>query len=314
MLGYSVEHRALVAWMREPKGARESVLVGSIAGDEPAGIAVRRLLASRPVIAGVRLWSIPAVNPDGVARQTRQNAHGVDLNRNFPFHWRHLGRPGSRYYSGPRRSSEPETRAVEHIHSPRPSTIWLHQPYGLIDDSQGPGWAEQQLHRSLELLLQRLPDYLGSAIGEGQSHHRPLRIRPRARSPPKPGNNPTRRDCASRARTTVCYPLTDHPPLSCRLAHSSSPRARRGASRQAVCPWMVTLDAALGIAQLRSSDRIWSCRVGLKVPMSFASHIMSGVTPGPSTVPRYLVPSRWDGPRAGRSRNRSRLGCGRGDG
>jgi hypothetical protein len=35
----------------------------------------------------------------------------------------------------------------------------------LIDDSQGPRWAEQQLARALKLPLQRLPDYPGSAIG-----------------------------------------------------------------------------------------------------------------------------------------------------
>jgi protein MpaA len=128
---------------------------------------VARLLASEPAIAGVRLWLIPDMNPDGAARGTRGNAHGVDLNRNFPFRWRHLGAPGFRFYSGPRPSSEPESRAVEaFIRRTRPTlAIWLHQPYALVDDSQGPRWAEQLLARSLELRLERLPDYPGSAIG-----------------------------------------------------------------------------------------------------------------------------------------------------
>jgi protein MpaA len=143
------------------------LVVGSIAGDEPGGIAVTKLLASQAAVAGVGLWLIPDVNPDGAARETRGNADGVDLNRNFPFRWRHLGAPGARYYSGPRRSSEPESRAIEKfILGTRPGlAIWLHQPYGLIDDSQGPRWAERQLARKIGLPLRRLPDYPGSAIG-----------------------------------------------------------------------------------------------------------------------------------------------------
>jgi hypothetical protein len=35
----------------------------------------------------------------------------------------------------------------------------------LVDDSQGPHWAERLLARSLELPVERLPDYPGSAIG-----------------------------------------------------------------------------------------------------------------------------------------------------
>jgi protein MpaA len=143
------------------------LVVGSIAGDEPAGIAIAKLIASQPAIPGVRLWLIPDVNPDGAARTTRVNAHGVDLNRNFPYRWRRQAAPGSRYYPGPRPGSEPETRAVAaFLRRVRPGlAIWLHQPYGLIDDSQGPFWAEKRLSSMLGLPLQRLPDYPGSAIG-----------------------------------------------------------------------------------------------------------------------------------------------------
>jgi len=168
VLGRSADGRPIVARMVLSGTARRSVLVvGSIAGDEPEGIAVTRLLASEAGIPGVRLWLIPDMNPDGAARGTRDNADGVDLNRNFPFRWRHLGAPGTRFYSGPRASSEPESRAIEaFIRRTRPNlAIWLHQPYGLVDDSEGPHWAEQLLARSLALPLERLPDYPGSAIG-----------------------------------------------------------------------------------------------------------------------------------------------------
>lgn len=168
VLGYSVNRRPIVAWKIAPPQAQRSVLVvGSIAGDEPGGIAVAKLLASQVPIRGVRLWVIPNMNPDGAARATRDNARGVDLNRNFPFRWRHLGAPGGRYYSGPRPGSEPESRAIERfIRRTRPGlAIWLHQPYGLIDDSQGPRWAERRLARAIGLPLRRLTDYPGSAIG-----------------------------------------------------------------------------------------------------------------------------------------------------
>jgi len=168
VLGYSVQHRPIVARMLSAGRPRRSVLVvGSIAGDEPGGIAVTRLLASDAAIVGVTLWLIPDMNPDGAVRGTRGNADGVDLNRDFPFRWRRLGGPGSRFYPGPRASSEPETRAIEaFIRRVRPGlSIWLHQPYRLIDDSEGPRWAERYLARATELPLKRLPDYPGSAIG-----------------------------------------------------------------------------------------------------------------------------------------------------
>ena len=168
VIGYSVRHRPIVAWRLTTGRAQRSMLVvGSIAGDEPGGIAVTRLLASDPAIAGVTLWLIPDMNPDGAIRGTRVNADGVDLNRNFPFRWRPSGERGSRYYPGPRPSSEPETRAIEaFIRRVRPGlSIWLHQPYRLIDDSEGPRWAERYLARATGLPLARLPDYPGSAIG-----------------------------------------------------------------------------------------------------------------------------------------------------
>ena len=129
--GHSVQHRPIRLVHIAGPGPRVLV-VGCIHGNEPAGIAVVRALEH--VHPQVDLWLVPVLNPDGLAAGTRQNAHGVDLNRNFPSLWQHFGRPGSTYYSGPRPFSEPESRAaralVLRIHPQ--VTIWFHQHMNLV--------------------------------------------------------------------------------------------------------------------------------------------------------------------------------------
>lgn len=61
---------------------------------------VARLVSEREI------WIIPMVNPDGVSRYTRYNAHGADLNRNYGYNW------GGGWKSGDAPFSEPEVRAV----------------------------------------------------------------------------------------------------------------------------------------------------------------------------------------------------------
>lgn len=118
----------------EPGAQRRALVVGSIHGDEPGGLAVTRRLRARRDVTGVELWTIDTLNPDGLERHTRWNARGVDLNRNFPVRWRHNGVRGSRYYAGPRPSSEPETRMLRRFATElRPEvSVWFHQPYGFV--------------------------------------------------------------------------------------------------------------------------------------------------------------------------------------
>lgn len=109
------------------------LVVGSIHGNETEGERVVERLSGRRAnrLEGVELWTIETVNPDGVAADTRGNAHSVDLNRNFPWSWRVIP-PTSGYYSGPGPVSEPETRALRSfLRALKPEiTIWYHQPYG----------------------------------------------------------------------------------------------------------------------------------------------------------------------------------------
>ena len=111
--------------------------MGCIHGNECAGLAITSALRRTRLPEGVQLWLLPELNPDGTAAGRRQNAHGVDLNRNFPYRWRPNGDPT--YYAGPRAGSEPETRAAMRlVLKIRPAvTIWYHQHMDLVDMAGG---------------------------------------------------------------------------------------------------------------------------------------------------------------------------------
>ena len=119
-----------MAYERGDRSAPATLVVGVIHGSEPAGLAVIAQLRRLPLPPHVHLWLVPTANPDGLAAGTRQNAHGVDLNRNWPAAWGHNGVPWDGYYSGPRPMSEPENRAMRaFILRIKPKlTIWYHQP------------------------------------------------------------------------------------------------------------------------------------------------------------------------------------------
>jgi protein MpaA len=138
VIGASVQGRPIVAWtVGSARARRKALVVGCIHGNECAGLAITSALRRAPVPAGVQLWIVPEMNPDGTAADTRQNAHAVDLNRNFPWRWQPIGDPT--YYAGPRPSSEPETRAAMRlIRRIRPAvTLWYHQHMDLVDESGG---------------------------------------------------------------------------------------------------------------------------------------------------------------------------------
>jgi protein MpaA len=166
-LGASARGRAIDAVHIGGGGRADLLVVGCVHGNEPAGIAVTRRL--RRMLAGRRIdaWLVNDLNPDGHARDTRVNARGVDLNRNFPWRWRHLFRRGDVQYGGPRALSEPESRiAARLIRRVRPRiSIWFHQPLGLVDRSGGSAGVERRFSRLSGLPLRRLTRYPGSAVG-----------------------------------------------------------------------------------------------------------------------------------------------------
>lgn len=150
--GHSSTGRAITVYERGDHGAATRVLVvGCIHGTECAAIpVVRRLLATAPP-SDSDLFLVPNLNPDGFVRGTRQNARGVDLNRNFPSEWRARGsRWADPEYPGPRPLSEPETRfAAEVVRDVRPAiSIWFHQPQAIVR-AWGPSIATAQRYAQL---------------------------------------------------------------------------------------------------------------------------------------------------------------------
>jgi protein MpaA len=159
LLGRSHEGRAIRAWrVGNPRSPRKLLVVGCIHGTECAGMAVtQRLLdLTRPTPADI--WVVQNLNPDGLAHGVRQNARGVDLNRNFPSQWKPIGRRWDPQYSGPGPLSERETRiAVNLVRRVRPDvSIWFHQPQALVR-AWGPSipvarryaYLAEELYRSL---------------------------------------------------------------------------------------------------------------------------------------------------------------------
>jgi murein peptide amidase A len=170
VIGHSVQGRPIVAVRSgSPEAALEVLVVGCIHGDETAGMAIAQRLIAGGAPRGTEQWVVPTLNPDGVAADTRGNAHGVDLNRNFAFDWTHLG---GGEYSGAGPLSEPETRAARRlIRQIQPDvTIWFHQPFGIVDRAGGDPFVERRFSQLVELPLVRLRGRYPGSASRWQNH------------------------------------------------------------------------------------------------------------------------------------------------
>ncbi len=75
----------LHTWQRQPAQPRQRVyLSAGIHGDEPAGpLAVRQLVQENLWPPDLALWLCPCLNPTGFSQGRRENAQGIDLNRQY---------------------------------------------------------------------------------------------------------------------------------------------------------------------------------------------------------------------------------------
>lgn len=174
---FSVQNRSVAIKEFPPKTDTpigKVLVIGGIHGDEYASISIsfkwmQQLQQERD---GRLHWRfIPLANPDGLLRKKsqRQNANGVDLNRNFPsqdwdrlalHYWRSKTYKNPRRFPGDTSASEPETIGlIKQIEDFKPDIIVsIHAPYHLLD-YDGPSTAPQSIG---DLHLHELGVYPGS--------------------------------------------------------------------------------------------------------------------------------------------------------
>lgn len=135
------------------RGDQTLLLIGGTHGDERATVPLAQRFLEEMRLADnlpCSLYVIPCLNPDGYARDSRYNARGVDLNRNFSTGWR----ADSPEPSGPAPLSEPESRLLK-------TWVIQHEPTAIVSlhwalaeiDGDGP-----QSFAMVQAMWQALPD------------------------------------------------------------------------------------------------------------------------------------------------------------
>lgn len=117
------------------------LIIGVVHGDEPQGkFLIENYLKTPNSLSGKnRLLFIPCLNPDGMDLNTRQNASGVDLNRNFPTENFSKGKEvrskNSEYFGGEIPAGEIETKfVIEVLDESKPDVILtIHAPYKVVN-------------------------------------------------------------------------------------------------------------------------------------------------------------------------------------
>ena len=170
LMGRSVQGQPIMIQVLG-QGSDTTLIMAAIHGNEPAGRGLVEQLSEHlrenlGVLAGRRVVLLPVANPDGMAAGTRENAHGVDLNRNFDAPNR-----VDNATNGNSALTEPESRALQKIIKDyNPSRIVsIHQPLTCID-FDGPARAlATRMAQYCDLPIKKLgakPGSLGSFTGE----------------------------------------------------------------------------------------------------------------------------------------------------
>jgi murein peptide amidase A len=144
VIGHSVLGRDITAYRLGTPGGRPVLLIGVIHGNEAKGSRITQLIRTMPIPPGIDLWIIDSINPDGQAADTRENANGVDLNRNVSYNWSYIPKSDDDgQYSGEAPADQPETQALESfVENIKPMiTIFWHQDANRVS----PGGARREI-------------------------------------------------------------------------------------------------------------------------------------------------------------------------
>lgn len=174
VLGESVRGRPIRARrVGNPEAPLRALVVGCIHGNEDDGIGIARRLRDWAPPRGICLYTVATMNPDGNARvpgndraldlRGRNNANGVNLNRNFPG-GRRTGTPGSVDYSGPRNLSEPESRTLHRfLRRVEPHVLVVyHQHMDVVDYCGGDREVQRRYAHDVGQRFTQLTRYPGS--------------------------------------------------------------------------------------------------------------------------------------------------------
>lgn len=180
--GFPILARDIAAVRKNAGRPLRILLLGGIHGDELTAVAIVFkwiALAQLPPAQGYHWKIAPVVNPDGflAEKSSRVNAHGVDLNRNFPTpdwnteapkYWSEAAHSDPRRFPGNAPLSEPESRWVqEEIERFQPQLIVsVHAPFGVLD-FDGPAQPPQRFG---SLIYDRVGVYPGSLGNYGGLH------------------------------------------------------------------------------------------------------------------------------------------------
>ncbi len=167
IVGRSVQGRPIMCQVFG-EGPDVVLIMGTIHGDEPAGTPLVRCLSGylkeNPYLLDGRMVVLmPLTNPDGRVLGTRENARGVDLNRNFD-----ASNRIDNTRNGREALSEPESRVIrDMIQRYRPNRIVsLHQRRNgrpSCIDYDGPADSlAQHMARYCDVPVSRLGMYPGS--------------------------------------------------------------------------------------------------------------------------------------------------------
>ena len=151
----------IVLLERKPEDYNKTILfIGVFHGDEPDGeYLIKRYLQENNTTSNHLLF-IPCLNPDGKINNTRTNANGVDLNRNFPTKNWEFNNEKDSYFGGEKPASEVETQFMIYvIEKYKPDLIIsLHEPYKVVN-YDGP--AENVAKKISEITGYKLEENIG---------------------------------------------------------------------------------------------------------------------------------------------------------